>query len=248
MAEFIDAILNKGVVKRTEIDTPMHEAFPSDVQSDVSESVELTQNILGEGDTRAMEEKIELATTNLQDIIIKISQHKVQLLHIKIEKRSDFIASILEDEISLGSEILETFDEIKKFKIIDLEDCKAMLKIVEEIFGSFFTYIKAYRKCIFLIEILHKRAEKQKICNISTSIEKLSDSFSTFKERLVLYSAILESCTKIYEQRKSLNENHLEIIYEAFYNMIDFLITAIEKAELAYSGIKSVMFDLINFE
>lgn len=243
--EFNDESYKEDIVKKMKIDMPTCDAFQSDLLSDVDQNAEVTVNILNDINSSVMQDKdILLKLTELQDLTIKLLQQKFQLLHINNDKQDECFTNVLEENI------LETSDGIKcEVKIITLQKGSTAdtLKVLEETTDSFLEYIQAYKRCVIFIDRFHNSVEKQEIGNISASIEKLSNSVSTFKEHFLLYSASIRASRIAFGECESLRKQDLEFTNEDFNIMIDLLIDAIKNAAFSYSEVKSVIVDIIYF-
>lgn len=120
-------------------------------------------------------------------------------------------------------------------------------EIVRETFDCFLKYFEAYKECAFFIaDTFHKAAEKNSY--LLRSIQNLFDSISILEGYVESYNAIPESSKGDPDSNESSTNKISEMTIEDLFNQIDLLITATEKAELAYNEIRILVFELITFE
>lgn len=120
-------------------------------------------------------------------------------------------------------------------------------EIVRETFDCFLKYLEAYKECAFFIaDTFDKAADKNSY--LLRSIQNLFDSISILEEYVESYNAIPESSKRDPDSNESSTNKISEMTIEDLFNQIDLLITATEKAELAYNEIRILVFELITFE
>lgn len=208
--------------------------FQSDLLSDDDDQNEdVSENIRDDHCTlctkkRVLKKKINnlLNITQLQEITIKLLEQQFHLLNVKHDKHDG------------------------PFTSVDREECSrtAMIQIVENTVDSFIKYNEVYERCISFIKEFHKVAKKQNISNMSKSIRKLTKSVSATTEYVLSYSEFLFSSRKAIDECESiLNYTEKLTDKETVNIMVDLFLTAIDKAEIASSKVKSIMVDFIYF-
>lgn len=211
-----------------------HDEFQCDLlASDVE--MEVTVFIPDESDSESIQVKdILLLKIELQAIIIKILRLENHLLHFQKNKMNESMST-------LGNPTFETSDGIKLAgKIID---GLKVSEVVEETINNFLKYILAYKRCVNFIKKIHKAGGKELNGNILTSIEKLTNSVSKFKEHFFSYCASIRA----FDKCESFLEHDLEITNGIILNMIDSLLTTIEDLTFSYRELDSVLVNFIHF-
>lgn len=211
-----------------------HDEFQCDLLAGDVEKLEETCFIPDESDSDSTQEKnISSLIIELQGIVIKLLRQEKRLLLFKKDKLKDSLSMFKEHSF-------ETSDGIK-LEGKNIDGLKVS-EVVEETIKNFLKYILAYRRCVVFIKKVHNADGKELIGNISTSIEKLSNSVSKFKEHFSYCASI-----RAFDKCESFLEHDLEITNGIILNMIDSLLTSIEDLTFSYRELDSVLVTFIHF-
>lgn len=174
--------------------------------------------------------------TEMEDTTEVVEETELKKLSTDTEKSEETKPKVLSKDTK--QTVGETKQEVRS---TDAEE------IVRETFDCFLKYLEAYKECAFFIaDTFDKAAEKNSY--LLRSIQNLFDSISILEEYVESYNAIPESSKGDPDSNESSTNKISEMTIEDLFNQIDLLITATDKAELAYNEIRILVFELITFE
>lgn len=241
----------------------------NELHCDVDQKCSEIENVTDKEDVRIMKEGIKLLKliADLQEVIINLLQQKLKLLNIKLRKiKNDYNNSVESLQKALY-EALRIF--LKRSGSLQIPEFQNILKIVnntnmkqekdfvdktehifEEIHCKFLKYEEVYKTCYTSIENSLQKAEK--VLNINILLNnyktKRSTLFSIFEGlRLRLIHFRLASIKKAFDEFETVVKNYTKISVQNI-DKIDLFLIAFEKAEFAYTELKSLIVEVLKSE
>lgn len=241
----------------------------NDLHCDINQTISETENVTYVKDVSILKEENKLLklTTDLQEVIINLLQQKLKLLDIKNRKFKNDIINSIEDVQKAIDETLKSF--LENSGSLQIAELQNILKIVEstntelqkdfvnnmeqiseETHSKFLKYQEVYTTCKTYLENFVQKAEK--VLNINTvpnNIKiKRSALFSILENlRLRLINFRLASMKKAFDEFETIMKNYTKMSVQNI-DKIDLLLTAFEKAELAYREIKALTVEVLKFD
>lgn len=213
------------------------------------------------------ENKLLKFTNDLQEVIINLLQHKLKLLDIKNRKFKNDVINSVEDVQKAIDETLRNF--LKSSGALQIAELQNILKIVEstntellkdsvdniepilqETHSKFLKYQEVYTTCKTYLENFLQKAEKVlNINTVSNNFErKRSALFSILEDlRLRLINFRLASMKKSFDEFDTMLQDYSKMNGQNI-DKIELLLTAFEKAEIAYREIKSLIVEVLKFD
>lgn len=215
MAECNDFSEEEHVAEESQEDMPISNDSRNGLTSDTSQNDEEREyNEIMDAHERTLQMRLNIVRSinELQDVINSLLQQKIKLVDIK-------------------KDLEKGLDNLKN----DLE------KTLKDSHNYFLQFRDVYKKCESALENLFQKADLRTDLSNTPGYrhENICEYFPILSSNVVAYTLNLTSAKTAFEAFKSLTESGFE---QATDNKINELTTAIDKAYIAYSKLRLIVF------